>query len=508
MSRAWALAGAAGAVGLTWWLVAPFIETYRLIMDDYAYLAAARASGAPWSTAMQPHNAHVVPLFRLVTWGLTRLSGDLGGMPATLGAAAFGGLALAMLAVGHLVARETGSAPAGVAATAGVGLTSVALPSATWYAAGQALWAGLFVALTLIALAERRRAGRGSYLAAAWVAAFLAPSVWSGGYVAGLAGAAYVAAGPARGRPKLLVLLSAPIAYAILAFTFVGRSIFASGDFHERKAADSLRALRSIAYTAQAIPEVLVAGNLGLDARVEAAPGVALCLLIAAAWARGVGPKPSPLEAAGLATVAGGFGLVYAFRGYLPYASLRDLGWYHAIPQVGGVLFVAGWWDRVRARGKTPSLAGMGIVVALAVALLALNRPRVDRALVASAPAMTPVERTRFPTPDLQRLRAIYLRGEEAARQRRMLSRLEKVGRIARRDRLTRADLRRDFGRVLPPGWPAQIRDLDAFDLLDLPADGPPAPPGRARAALGDLLAVEPIARPPWLDPEAQWPPI
>lgn len=507
MSRAWAVAGVAAAVGLAWWLVAPFIEGYRLFMDDYAYLVSARAEGAPWSTAFRPHNAHVVPLFRLLTWGLLRLAGGLGGAPAALGAAAFAGLALTMLAAGHLVSRATGSAAAGVAATAGVGVTSVALPSATWYSAGQALWAGLFLLATLIGLEGWRSSGRRAWLAAAWLAAFLAPAVWSGGYVAGLAGGAYVAAGTPRRRDVALLSVFAPILYAILVFTSFGRSIIASSDLYQRKGTDRLAALRSVAYTAQAIPEVLVAGNLGLDARVEAAPGVALCLLMGVSWMRGGGRRPSGLEAAGLTTVVGSFVLVYAFRGYLPYASLRDLGWYHAIPQVGAVLFVAGWWGRARRDRRPRGWAGVALALGLSIALFALNKPRADRALEASAPACSPLESARFPTPDLRRLRAIYLRGEEAGRQRRALARLEKAGRAARRAGLSRADLRRAFGRVLPPGWPPQIRDDDAFDLLDLPVAGPDAPPGRAREAVGDLLVAEPEARPPWLDPDARWPP-
>ena len=54
-----------------------------------------------------------------------------------------------MLLTGRLVARETGRALIGLAAMVAVGTTSLMLAPATWYSAGQPLWAGAAILATL-----------------------------------------------------------------------------------------------------------------------------------------------------------------------------------------------------------------------------------------------------------------------------------------------------------------------------------------------------------------------
>src|SRR5205823_2141994 len=139
-----------------------------------------------------PHNAHVVPLFRLFTHALLRLSGGLSALPTTFGLASYSSLVLAQLAIGLFVARETRSPARGLAAMAILGLSTVIEPPVVWYSAGQALWAGVMVLATLLAAQSFRSAGGTRSLMLATSLAIVAPAVWSGGLVAGPAAAVYL----------------------------------------------------------------------------------------------------------------------------------------------------------------------------------------------------------------------------------------------------------------------------------------------------------------------------
>src|SRR5262249_34534510 len=114
----------------------------------------------------------------------------------------------------------------------------------------------------------------------------------------------------------------------------------------------------------QAISEALCLYNLGLDAATSAAQSVVLVGLVAGAWLwtrRSPTSAPgnlrwrvNPLEAAGLAMIITNFGLIFAARGpEMTYDNLRALGWYDAIPELGAVLFGAGWWSG-RITGPPP----------------------------------------------------------------------------------------------------------------------------------------------------------
>jgi hypothetical protein len=197
--------------------------------------------------------------------------------------------------------------------------------------------------------------------------------------------------------------------------------------------------------------------------------------------------------------------MVYYFRGDMPYEDLRPVAWYCAIPQLGAILFVAGWWSR-RGPLVTPALRarltrrGLLTVVIVSSGLVALHLPRTGRLLLAGAPPMTAAEADIFKVPELQRLRALYLADEHARRQRRALTRLEWVERIGRELGVGRETIRRTFGRVLVPGIPELQRESDAAALLALPAsDSRPVDAAWLRVKLRDLMAVEVVPPHPWI---------
>src|SRR5208337_338033 len=115
---------------------------YRLYSDDFAYAAASRTLPRTLANLFVPHNVHIVPAWRLVTWALVAWSGSLVKLPEVLAQAAYGILVAVILMTGRLVARETGRAGMGLAAMAAVGTTSVMASPACWYSSGQTLWAG------------------------------------------------------------------------------------------------------------------------------------------------------------------------------------------------------------------------------------------------------------------------------------------------------------------------------------------------------------------------------
>ena len=63
--------------------------TSDLARDDFAYVARFSRPEAAWLNLLEPHNTHIVPLFRVWTYVLVRAAGRLSDLPATLVDAAY-----------------------------------------------------------------------------------------------------------------------------------------------------------------------------------------------------------------------------------------------------------------------------------------------------------------------------------------------------------------------------------------------------------------------------------
>ena len=59
-------------------------EFYQLFSDDVAYVAASRTWDRTVANLLVPHNTHIVPAWRLVTWGLVACAGNLRRLPEVL----------------------------------------------------------------------------------------------------------------------------------------------------------------------------------------------------------------------------------------------------------------------------------------------------------------------------------------------------------------------------------------------------------------------------------------
>ncbi len=344
------------------------ISIYRIYSDDFAYIAASRNLERTLSNLFVPHNTHIVPAWRVLTWALVAWAGSLEKIPEVLAEAAYGILVAVMLLMGRLVARETGRTGLGLAAMAAMGTTSVIAPSACWYSAGQTLWAGFGILAALWYAQCWRRSHSFAALILAGVSAMLAGWFWTIGHIAGPAAALYLWL---DGRPKWRWGAFAPLAGSVLAVTLGmslgGDKIDSTVSFHGRTTREAARPVEGFLHTAQAIPENLVLGNLGLTTKTTQTQGMTLTLVLTGIWfvqrIRQGGPRAfNPLECTGAAVVLGSYLVEWTVRGYFSFRLLRTINmggivpWYDTVPQIGAVLFVAGWLAGPRSRESKPAL--------------------------------------------------------------------------------------------------------------------------------------------------------
>jgi hypothetical protein len=490
------------------WLLWEELSQFALLHDDFNYIASSRDWPTTRAHLLEPHNSHVVPIFRLWTFGLIASAGRLANLPAVFALSSYCGLIAAMLAMGYVVGRETREPAAGLSAMAVLGISTVVHPAVTWYAASQALWAGTAILVT-IALAQSWFEKGGAFrLAAVGLATLLAPAIWSGGLLAGPAAIAflYFKKGRRFGPPAFL-LAGITVSSAFVILFLAQHQIRGAPIVWEKHLDVWPRPLQTLLHTTQVFVEACLFGNLGLDVITSTRQAAAIFGLLAVVYAwsrRGAGPWNS-LEATGAAIAIGSCLLIYFFRGNLPYSSLRRLGWYHAIPQVGAILFAAGWLAALRSpAAQRMTLADAAAVLAFVVLLCWIQIPRAEQHLIQSAPPLAPGEADGFPTSSLLAARASYFKSEFHQRQHRALVRLDSLDRLLAGLKASPESLRGAFGRISFPGIAETQLNCDALSLL--------IPRPRNRETLGqltgrieelaELLRPEPRPIPPWLDPE------
>jgi hypothetical protein len=529
------------------------LDIYTLFSDDVAYVSASRTAQRTLSNLFIPHNTHIVPAWRVLTWVLVSAAGSLARLPEVLAVVSYSILVAVMLLAARLVARETGQSLLGLLAMVLVGTTSLMLAPATWYSAGQPLWAGFGILSALWYAQSYRRSGRRPSLVLAAVSAVLAGWLWTIGHLAGPVAAVYLwCDGRRRCRLATAVPLAATALAVALGYGLGGRYIDAAVSFHGRTVREAFKPLQGLYHTAQAIPEDLVFANLGLTVHTTQAQGAVLSLILILLWSRrwwigfvpplraGAGSRPTPLarvharaigplECAAAALIFGGYWIVWAPRGYMEYQFLRTISprlyvpWYHVVPQIGAVLLVTTWRAGNRpeparhaaASNREPvtwsQIAGLGL---LALVLIVLNRPRVDSAVRHNVPSLVQWERDSklFPLTRHQTMRANILLLNRAEWQRQYLRRLDRCEETARRLGLGRDSIRAAFGHQWIPNTFHTVREFqyelyDAVAVLDLPQHGKRVDVTTVRRALAEFFPPESEPRPFWLDPKVPWPP-
>ena len=478
------------------WLFADALEFRRLRLDDFAFLGASRTLRKAVANLFVPHNAHIVPAWRLLTWAIGAMAGSLRDAPRALEYASIGVVMLAMLATGRLVQRETGSTAIGLAAMAGAGTTSILKAAATWYSAGQTFWAGLGILGTLLALQSWKAKGGGWRLGMAALGAVVAGGFWTIGHAAGPAGAVYLLAdGTKRSRRAAIVPMLASVAAVAMFFGMGARRIEVDVKFSGTDKDKAMSVRRGALHTLHSISETLVVGNIGVAAEMAPSQAAVLTLTLIAVWASTLrrGRRPSPLECAGGAMIGLGYLVSWTFRGYYEWVNLRGVvPWYDTIPHLGAVLFASGWWGRKRHLDGSPrplTRGGSAGVLTVILGLVAIHQPRANREFMHELPPMTEAETKAFPIESLQLLRARIYAELLVKWHREHLLRLDRAEAEARRRGIGRDLIRSAFGRVEVPGLPEVY---DAAEMLDLPAKGTATDVEMARSVLGPYFVVMP----------------
>jgi hypothetical protein len=491
------------------WLLRDELREFPLKLDDFDYVSQSRDWQVTRAHLLEPHNAHVVPIFRLWTFALVAMAGQLTNLPMVFASASYIGLIAAMLALGYVVARETRQPAAGLAAMAILGVSTVSHPAVTWFSAGQALWAGTAILITIAFAQSWSEKGGALRLAAVALTTFLAPAVWSGGLLAGPAAVAYLYFKRGRrfaGPTILLAVITLVSGLLILALSY-GQILGAEIVWEKRRDVWP-RPVQTLLHIAQVLVETCVCGNFGLDATTTPRQAVALLFSLAVfhAWSRRGAGRWNSLEATGAAIALGSCLLVYAFRGNQPYSNLRSLGWYHTIPQVGAILFVSGWFTAsCQPAAPRMTLGHAAAVLVLVFVFCLIQIPRAQQQLIQSAPPLAPNEARLFPSAALLAGRAVYYKGEFHDRQHRALVRLDRLDHLLSELKASPDSLRAVFGRISFPGISEKQLSCDALSLLRPRARNPDtlAELGSRSMELVELLRTEPEPLPPSLDPKS-----
>ncbi len=424
-----------------------------------------------------------MPLFRLQTHALGRIAGSLEALPGVLGWASFVTLALAIVLMGNLVARETGRPDRGLIAMAAVGFSSVLGPAILWYAASQALACGAMILAMLAAIQLWRVRETHWPLALGTLAALAAPLLWTAGFVAGPAGAAFLLADGRRRCRHAAVFLLVLSAVWWLAVRDVSRRLSSeTSPGASRIPWEEVRPAHGMVHSAQALCELLVK-SLGLDTATTGPQAIVIAVILAGAWfwsrrrsdSGGTRrwPRINPLEASGAVMIAASLGMIYSVRGTLVnFEELRTQGHYDAVALLGTVLFAFGWWSGPIESPPPPALEFTGRPRLLASVLIiavifVLQAPRVERVIYRydgmgawpgpDAPSHPPI----LTLADLER---------RARDQRQTLAALDRLEQTAREKGLTRSEVETALkdpsftGLIIAAG---NVRRV--LDLLEIP---------------------------------------
>lgn len=498
---------------------------YRLHSDDYLYIGNSRNFSRTIDQLFMPHNTHICPTWRLINYLVIASAGDLVHVPQRLAVVAYIGLVFGMLVTGHFISHESGSMFLGFIGMVLMGITSHQWLSTVWYSAGQTIWAGAFIILTLIAAQEILRRNWNWAWPVVLILCWAAGGVWTIGHASGPVTAIYILV-VTRGKKRFLALLPfLATILAIIAFWELGSThINSKIAFHGRTLEESTNPVRAVVNTCHSILEETMLGTFGIYSMATDLQAFILLFAIIFLWYwwHHIHQQPiNALEWTGGAILFSSNLVEWYFRGYLPWYSLKNtLLWYYSIPVIGWALFATGWCQAV-SRRASPSVASGSLFgkiwmkrrEALAVLfsllmMMVLHQSEVDRMLIETMPPLTTYETSNrmFPIKSLQRLRAVYLWENRVKWQRMHLAKLQQAETIAKNRHWSVEDINAAFGRVRLPLIPEVY---DGALMMDLPLSSQnKANPAEVQQVLGQLLTLEPEPTPEWLigSPEL-WPP-
>lgn len=503
-------------LALPFWLYRDWLKYYSLFGDDFLYIAGSRDMATLTENLAKPHNTHVVPVFRFITFLILQAAGPRTNWQTWFAAGAMIPVVLSMIAAGILVLRESGQMRFGLIAMAAVGLSSTLQPAVAWYSAGQALWAGamVVVAIAFASVWADHEHGGTAWLIACILASVVAILLWSGGLAALPAVATYLWFRGGKRRRLAAILFAASLVIAAIAVVILSIDhIREQKPVLENKPDQNPRSIQAILSSGQAIIECMVLGNIGIDAETTPAQGLLLSSCLAGFWLHDSWRRRSiqPAAAAGFVVVLFSYLMVFFFRGNMTYASLRPIAWYNLVPHVGFVVWIICWLSGRYANHETSpnpldfrSFAWVCIFVCVFVTA---HLPRFQRQLIQAAPPMSPSEWLQLPIPPLQAQRSRVLIENHALRQFRALERLDRAESQAQSLGVGSADLKAALGPVYVIGQVQDPYHYSAIDLLRIPAQGRSIAREELLRTFAPSFRYERDWRPPWLVSTDKWPP-
>lgn len=182
---------------------------------------------------------------------------------------------------------------------------------------------------------------------------------------------------------------------------------------------------------AAALAAMILLGNLGIEHELTALQGAVLTLGLFC-WAQGRRRQPDSrrLERVGLALCLPTLLLVCTVRSYLPFSSFVDLTWYFALPQVGFVLFLVGWWANYHVRLPVLTAGRAVLLLLFAGGMQVLQQPEALLRMERTTVALSEKELALYPTPALRSDRAVSLLSLRSLEQSRFLGLLDQLERL------------------------------------------------------------------------------
>lgn len=335
-------------------LYAPALWQPVLIQDDFQILEQSWTWERTCEGIWKPHNEHVMPLGRLLTWGLVCLAGRQTAVPGVC--VLLGPLALVagMLLTNTFVRRETGHPLPGLVAMTLFGVSCVYQQAVYWFSASFSILALDTLLLALLAAQRWREASRPRDLALVAVGTALAPAWFASGVLAGPLVALYLLPwGEEWRRPRRWLGVPAALLgtglFLALSLPRAADTIMHLEHYEGQTAVEKFDIRAGMISTGRSVVDNLLLGVFGIGGFGFSLPLPAAALVLAGLAAAGVWWwRRAPhrrLLLLGLGLVVSSYLLVYSARAAWGYEGVMTLlAWsrYHLQPQLGLALFLAG----------------------------------------------------------------------------------------------------------------------------------------------------------------------
>ena len=301
--------------------------------DDLDFLVQSRDLETLVAFLWAPHNEHLVPIWRLLTWAVYSAA-TVQYLSIAFNLVSIAGWAAVVVLLDRIAASQRVRPPFRQLGVALFAVSSVYAVSVAWYSGSQTMLAlaALLASTWLLLKPSRLR------LALAAGGGFVAVSIIATGALAVLILPIFAWRGKTR-RPWLApaLVVTGVALYAVLYLTLI-RDTVAQGP--HAPAIDPAGLTVAARNFISSFFDVLILGSLG---QIGPHPGVALWskAIIAAALVGGLSyvavrsKEQRKLIASGLIMIVGAWALIYTFRSWVPYDASVLWGRYHVFPLAG-----------------------------------------------------------------------------------------------------------------------------------------------------------------------------